>query len=115
MLVSPLPEQSDPTSNQYAFSYTVTIQNTGSVTAQLIARHWFITDAQGFQKEVRGLAVVGQQPILQPGEQFEYTSWTHITAPSGSMRGSFFCITENAEPFEAPVPEFVLALPSALH
>ncbi|MFN9708170.1 MAG: Co2+/Mg2+ efflux protein ApaG [Burkholderiales bacterium] len=115
VVVSPLPEQSDAASNQFAFSYTVTIQNTGGVAAQLIARHWFITDSQGHQQEVRGLAVVGHQPFLQPGEQFEYTSWTHISAPSGSMRGSFFCITENAEPFEAPVPEFALALPSALH
>jgi ApaG protein len=115
VLVSPLPEQSDQSANQYAFSYTVTIQNTGNAAAQLIARHWVIVDSQGHKEEVRGLAVVGHQPLLQPGERFEYTSWTRINTPSGSMYGRFFCMTEEAELFEAPVPEFTLALPTALH
>jgi len=110
-----LAEQSEPDSDAYAFAYTITIRNTGSVTAQLIARHWVITDARGHTEEVRGLAVVGQQPLLKPGERFEYTSWTRIATPQGSMRGTFFCMTEDAYPFDTPVPEFGLALPSALH
>ncbi len=110
-----LPEQSDPATGTQAFAYTVTIRNTGSVTGQLIARHWVITDAHGHVEEVRGLAVVGQQPLLKPGELFEYTSWTRLATPQGSMRGHFFCMTEDAEPFDAPVPEFALSLASALH
>lgn len=110
-----LPEQSEPDNGAYAFAYTITIRNTGAVTAQLIARHWVITDTQGHTEEVRGLAVVGQQPLLKPGERFEYTSWTRIATPQGSMHGSFFCMTEDAQPFDAPVPEFGLSLPSALH
>ncbi|MBC7996039.1 MAG: Co2+/Mg2+ efflux protein ApaG [Rhizobacter sp.] len=110
-----LPEQSDVEAGAYAFAYTITIRNTGSTTAQLIARHWVITDAHGHTEEVRGLAVVGQQPLLKPGERFEYTSWTRIATPQGSMRGTFFCMTEDAQPFDAVVPEFGLSLPSALH
>jgi len=110
-----LAEQSDPQSHQYAFAYTVTIRNTGDVTAQLIARHWIITDASGHTEEVRGLAVVGHQPVLKTGEHFEYTSWTRIATPHGTMRGTFMCMTEDAEAFEASVPEFGLTLASALH
>ena len=110
-----LPEQSEPDNGTYAFAYTITIRNTGTVTAQLIARHWVITDAHGHTDEVRGLGVVGQQPLLKPGEQFEYTSWTTIASPQGSMRGTFFCMTEDAHPFDAPIPEFGLTLASALH
>jgi ApaG protein len=110
-----LAEQSDPQSHQYAFAYTVTIRNTGDVTAQLIARHWIITDASGHIEEVRGLAVVGHQPVLKTGEHFEYTSWTRIPTPQGTMRGTFMCMTEDAEAFEAVVHEFGLTLASALH
>jgi ApaG protein len=110
-----LAEQSDPQSHQYAFAYTVTIRNTGDVTAQLIARHWIITDASGHTEEVRGLAVVGHQPVLKTGEHFEYTSWTRIATPHGTMRGTFMCMTQDAEAFEASVPEFGLTLASALH
>ena len=110
-----LAEQSDPQAHQYAFAYTVTIRNTGDVTSQLIARHWVITDAHNHVEEVRGLAVVGHQPVLKPGEQFEYTSWTRIDTPHGTMRGTFFCMTEEAHAFDAPVPEFGLTLASALH
>jgi len=110
-----LPEQSDPQSGQHAFAYTVTIRNSGDVTAQLIARHWIITDANGHTEEVRGLAVVGHQPLLKPGESFEYTSWTRLATNQGTMRGSFFCMTENAQPFDAPIGEFGLTLASALH
>jgi ApaG protein len=113
--VRPLPEQSQPDAGQYAFAYTVTIQNTGDVTAQLIARHWIITDARGHTEEVRGLAVVGHQPLLKPGEQFEYTSWTRIATPNGTMRGTFFCMTEEARPFDAKIAEFGLTLASSLH
>ena len=111
----PLPEQSQPDAGQYAFAYTVTIQNTGDVTAQLVARHWVITDASGRVEEVRGLAVVGHQPLLKPGEQFEYTSWTRLGTPNGTMRGSFLCVTEEAVAFDAPIAEFGLTLASSLH
>lgn len=110
-----LPEQSDAAAGTHAFAYTVTILNSGDVTAQLIARHWIITDARGQTEEVRGLAVVGQQPLLKPGEQFEYTSWTRIGTPQGSMRGTFFCMTDDARPFDAPIAEFGLSLASSLH
>ena len=110
-----LPEQSSPPDGPYAFAYTVTITNTGSITAQLVARHWVVINAHGQREDVRGLAVVGHQPLLKPGEHFEYTSWTRIDTPHGSMRGTFFCMTELAHPFEAVVPEFALIFPGALH
>jgi ApaG protein len=110
-----LPEQSTPEQQSYAFAYTVTIRNTGNVAAQLIGRHWRITDASGSTQEVRGLGVVGHQPLLQPGEQFEYTSWTRITGPRGSMRGTYYCMTEAAESFEATIAPFELTLGQALH
>ena len=110
-----LPDQSQPPEGPFAFAYTVTIRNSGSVTAQLVARHWVVTNAQGHEEHVRGLAVVGHQPVLKPGEQFEYSSWTRIDTPMGSMRGTFFCMTEDAHPFDAPVAEFALVYPGALH
>ena len=110
-----LPEQSDPQAGQHAFAYTVTIRNSGDVTGQLIARQWVITDTNGQVQEVRGLAVVGHQPLLKPGESFEYTSWMRLETPQGTMRGTFFCMTEDAQPFDAAVAEFGLTLPSALH
>jgi ApaG protein len=110
-----LPEQSQPPEGPYAFAYTVTIRNSGDVTAQLVARHWVVTNADGHQEDVRGLAVVGHQPVLKPGEQFEYTSWTRIDTPHGSMRGTFFCMTEQAHPFDAEVPAFELVFPGLLH
>jgi len=110
-----LPEQSQPPGGPFAFTYTVTITNTGAVTAQLVARHWVITDAGGRVEEVRGLAVVGHQPVLKPGESFEYSSWVRIETTHGQMRGTFLCVTEDARPFEAPVPEFPLVYPGALH
>jgi ApaG protein len=113
--VRDLPEQTQPDAEQYAFAYTITIRNTGDVTAQLIARQWIITDAAGRVEEVRGLAVVGHQPLLKPGEQFEYTSWTRIATPNGTMRGTFFCMTEDARPFETPIAEFGLTRASSLH
>ena len=113
--VRPLPEQSQPEAGQFAFAYTITIENTGDVTAQLIGRHWTITDADGRTEEVRGLAVVGHQPLLKPGEHFEYTSWTRIGTPNGTMRGTFFCMTEDARPFDTPIAEFGLTRASSLH
>ena len=110
-----LPEQSQVPQGPFAFSYTLTIRNTGDTAAQLVARHWIITDAHGHTEEVRGLAVVGHQPLLQPGESFEYTSWTRLKTPQGTMRGTFFCMTEDAHAFESPVPTFVLAQPQSLH
>ncbi len=110
-----LPEQSQPPDGPFAFAYTVTIRNSGDITAQLVARHWVVVDALGHREDVRGLAVVGHQPVLKPGEQFEYTSWTRIATAHGTMQGTFFCMTEDAHPFEAPVPEFVLVHPGALH
>lgn len=113
--VRPLPEQTDAAQGRFGFAYTVTIRNTGDVAGQLIARHWVITDARGHVEEVRGLAVVGHQPLLKPGEQFEYTSWAQIATPQGSMHGVYHCFTEDAHPFSAQVPEFVLGTSSALH
>ncbi len=110
-----LPEQSQPPEGPFAFAYTITIRNTGPVTGQLVARQWLITNAHGNVEEVRGLAVVGHQPLLKPGEHFEYTSWTRIDTPQGQMKGTFFCMTEDARPFEAQVPEFALVTPGALH
>ncbi len=110
-----LPEQSSAADDVYAFAYTITIRNTGGVTGQLVARHWVITDSAGHTEEVRGLAVVGHQPVLKPGEQFEYTSWTRIATPRGRMQGTFFCITEDAHWFDTPVPAFELSQAQALH
>jgi ApaG protein len=103
-----LAEQSTPDEEVYAFAYTITITNTGDVTAQLIARHWIIDDARGQTEEVKGLGVVGNQPLLRPGESFQYTSGTRLGTRTGSMRGSFFCVAEDGERFEAEVPEFAL-------
>lgn len=110
-----LAEQSQLPQGPYAFSYTVTIHNSGDVPAQLVARQWLVSHGNGKTEEVRGLAVVGHQPLLKPGERFEYTSWTRIETPHGAMRGTFFCMTEDARPFDADVPEFMLVCPGALH
>ena len=110
-----LPEQSKPERDEYLFSYTITIKNTGEVPAQLISRHWVITDAGNRVQEVAGLGVVGHQPLLKPGEQFEYTSGTSLDTPQGSMHGEYFCVAEDGHRFEVKIPEFVLTLPSMLH
>ena len=110
-----LPEQSDPDNRQFAFAYTITIRNTGQTSVQLIARHWFITDGDSDVQEVRGLGVVGQQPLLRAGEQFEYTSWATLPTPAGTMRGEYFCVTEEAQFFQAPITEFALVMPRTLH
>ena len=103
-----LGEQSSPDDGVFAFSYTVTLTNLGDIPAQLISRHWIIDDAQGHTQDVKGLGVVGHQPLLRPGESFQYTSGTRLHTPHGSMRGSYFCVAEDGERFEAEVPEFAL-------
>jgi ApaG protein len=110
-----VPEQSDPDSGRYVFAYTITIRNTGSVTAQLISRHWIITDANNRVQEVRGLGVVGEQPLLKADESFEYTSGTAIATPVGTMRGTYQMVAEDGLQFDAPVPEFTLSMPRVLH
>jgi ApaG protein len=110
-----LPEQSDPDAERYFFAYTITVRNSGSVAAQLISRHWIITDAEGKQEEVRGLGVVGHQPLLKPGESFEYTSGCPLASPVGTMSGSYQMVAEDGTRFEAPIPEFMLAMPRTLH
>ena len=113
--VQALPEHTDPAQQRWAFAYTVSIRNTGTVAAQVVGRQWLITDHRGQQQQVRGLGVVGKQPLLQPGEQFEYSSWTLLATAQGTMQGTFYCITDAAEWFEASVPEFLLADTSTLH
>jgi ApaG protein len=108
-----LSEQSDPEQDLYAFSYTVTISNVGEIAAQLISRSWNINDANGHTDRVRGLGVVGHQPLLQPGQSFQYTSGTRLRTPTGTMHGSFFCVSEDGERFDTDVPMFVLDALSA--
>lgn len=103
-----LPEQSTPERQAFSFAYTVTITNRGTVAAQLIARHWVITDNAGHVEEVKGLGVVGHQPLLKPGESFQYTSGSRLRTTSGTMHGSYFCVAEDGERFEAPIPMFTL-------
>ena len=110
-----LAEQSDEGAGRYVFAYTIQIRNSGSVAAQLVSRHWIITDAQGLVQEVRGLGVVGAQPRLKPGESFEYTSGTSIATPVGTMRGAYQMVAEDGTRFEAPIPEFTLSVPRVLH
>jgi ApaG protein len=114
-LVKYLPDQSDEKSGRYVFAYTISIRNSGNATAQLISRHWVITDSQGLVQEVRGLGVVGAQPVLRPGEQHEYTSGTSIATPVGTMRGSYQMVAEDGTRFEAAIPEFTLSVPRVLH
>lgn len=110
-----LVEHSSPEEQHYVFAYTVTICNTGDHTAQLVSRHWIITDANNSVEEVRGEGVIGEKPVLQPGQSFEYTSGCPLPTPVGSMRGSYQCVADDGTAFEAPIPEFVLSIPSALH
>ena len=108
-----LPEQSSPEQLVYGFSYTITVTNTGDIAAQLISRHWIINDSNGHMEQVKGLGVVGQQPLLQPGESFRYTSGCRLRSPSGTMRGSYFFVAEDGERFETEIPLFVLDASSA--
>ncbi|HQN64712.1 MAG TPA: Co2+/Mg2+ efflux protein ApaG [Methylophilus sp.] len=110
-----LSDQSSPEQQQYAFAYTITITNVGLTAAQLISRHWIITNAKGDIKEVKGLGVVGAQPLLEPQQQFEYTSGCVLSTPAGSMHGSYFCVAADGERFEVDIPEFILSVPQVLH
>ena len=110
-----LADQSDPAKNQYVFAYTITITNTGDVTAQLISRHWVITDGEHRTQEVKGLGVIGQQPVLKPGERFEYSSGASLPTPVGTMRGSYQMVAEDGHTFDAPIASFTLSVPRTLH
>lgn len=108
-------EQSDPATNHYVFSYTVTIRNNGSTPAKLLTRHWVITDGDGAVQEVNGDGVIGEQPLLNPGEGFEYTSGTFMNTPFGTMHGSYQMLSDSGEKFDAEIPTFRLTVPNALH
>lgn len=110
-----LAEQSDPSADRYVFTYTITITNSGTVAAQLISRHWIITDAENVTQEVKGLGVVGEQPLLRPGEHFEYTSGTALATPVGTMRGTYQMVAEDGNKFDAEIPQFTLSMPRVLH
>ena len=108
-------DQSDPATERYVFAYTITIENVGTVPAQLISRHWIITDGNSRTQEVRGLGVIGQQPLLNPGETFEYTSGCQLDTPVGTMRGTFQMTAEDGTQFDAIIAEFTLSIPRVLH
>jgi ApaG protein len=107
--------QSEPDNERYVFSYTITIRNEGGEPAQLLSRHWLITDANGNVQEVKGEGVVGEQPHLKPGEGFQYTSGAMITTPVGSMQGSYQMVTDQGDEFDTEIPAFTLAIPRTLH
>ena len=104
-----LEDQSDPGRGVHAFSYTITIANVGDTAVQLISRHWIIEDATGHTEEVKGLGAVGHQPLLQPGQSFQYTSGCRLRTPSGMVHGHYFFVADDGERFEAPIPAFVLS------
>ena len=108
-------EQSNADAGRHAFAYTITITNTGDLPAQLLSRHWIITDGNNLVQEVKGQGVVGAQPRLKPGESFEYTSGSLLATPVGTMRGSYQMVAEDGTRFDAPIPEFTLSAPRVLH
>ncbi|TRX75080.1 Co2+/Mg2+ efflux protein ApaG [Pseudomonas mangiferae] len=110
-----LPEQSEPEQERFAFAYTITLRNAGALPAQLLTRHWLITDGDGQVQEVRGAGVVGQQPLLPPGGQHTYTSGTVLATRVGTMQGSYQMEADDGHRFDAPIPPFRLAVPGALH
>ena len=110
-----VPEQSDAARGRYVFAYTITLKNTGTVAAQLVSRHWIITDANNKLQEVRGLGVVGEQPTLRPEQSYEYTSGTALATPVGTMRGTYQMVGDDGLQFEATIPEFTLSIPRVLH
>lgn len=110
-----LPEQSTPEQNRYAFAYTVTLHNSGTVAAKLLTRHWIITDGDGRVQEVRGAGVVGQQPHLEPGQSHTYSSGTVMTTKVGNMHGSYQMVADDGKRFDAPIAPFRLAVPGVLH
>lgn len=113
--VSYIAQQSDPANHRYVFAYTMTITNTGTVAARLISRHWIITDSNDEVQEVKGEGVIGEQPLLQPKQSFQYTSGTAIATPVGTMRGSYQMLGEDGVQFDATIPGFTLAVPRTLH
>ena len=113
--VKHLAEQSDEAGNRFVFSYTITLTNNGESTVQLLSRHWIITDSNNQVQEVRGQGVVGEQPVLKPGQSFGYTSGTVLSTPVGTMTGSYQMVAEDGTKFEAPIPQFVLSVPRVLH
>ena len=110
-----LADQSDPGRNQYVFGYTIKLTNTGDASAQLISRHWYITDGDHHVQEVKGLGVIGRQPVIKPGESFEYSSGASIPTPVGTMRGTYQMVGEDGTTFEAPIAPFTLSVPRTLH
>lgn len=110
-----LDDQSDPDENRYVFAYTITIRNDGSEAAKLLARHWIITDGNGDTQEVQGAGVVGEQPHLEPGKQFRYTSGTVLDTPVGTMHGSYQMRADDGHEFDADIPVFRLSMPRTLH
>ncbi|WP_460821428.1 Co2+/Mg2+ efflux protein ApaG [Lysobacter olei] len=110
-----LDEQSEPEQDRYVFAYTIHIRNSGKVPARLLARHWIITDANGKVQEVEGEGVVGEQPRLRPGEDFEYTSGAVLETELGTMRGSYHLLADDGTRFDAPIPAFTLTVPRTLH
>jgi ApaG protein len=110
-----IPERSSLSSRQFAFAYTVRIQNQGDAAAQLRSRHWIISDSNGAIQEVRGDGVVGEQPLLQPGQHFEYTSWCVIATATGTMRGSYRMVRPDGDVFDAEIAPFRLGLPPTLN
>jgi ApaG protein len=113
--VKHLAEQSDEADNRFVFSYTITLTNNGESTVQLLSRHWIITDGHNQVQEVRGQGVVGEQPVLKPGQSFGYTSGTVLSTPVGTMSGSYQMVAEDGTKFDAPIPQFVLSVPRVLH
>ena len=110
-----LDEQSEPEQDRYVFAYTIRIRNLGRLPAQLLARHWVITDANGKVEEVRGEGVVGEQPRIEPGEQFTYTSGAVLATSVGTMEGSYDMVGDDGTLFDAPIPPFTLSVPRTLH
>ncbi len=110
-----IPDQSDVDNSRYVFAYTITITNIGTVPAQLVSRHWIITDSNNLVQEVKGTGVVGEQPLLRPQESFQYTSGTAIATPVGTMRGTYQMVAEDGVQFDAAIPEFTLSMPRVLH
>jgi ApaG protein len=108
-------DQSNPEQNYYVFAYTITIQNKGMQNAKLLTRHWVITDSNSKIQEVRGDGVVGEQPLLKPGEQFVYTSGTKLETAVGTMKGSYQMLADDGSHFDAQIEEFVLSTPRVLH
>jgi ApaG protein len=113
--VNYLAEQSDEDDGRYVFAYTITLTNSSDSTVQLISRHWIITDSENHVQEVRGKGVVGEQPVLKPGQSFEYSSGTVLATQVGTMQGSYQMVAEDGTEFDAPIPMFVLSIPRVLH